>query len=99
MGPYFLTDIFTLNHPDEWVKTVDQSLCEPSDTQSLGVVSDSHQPSDTQSPPLVTQSHPNKTQLNKTQLTTKEGAFPPFGPLTQALADICKLNRETIQRP
>jgi len=60
--PYFLTDIFTLLHPDEWVKIEDQSLCEPSDTQSLGVETDSHQPSDTRSPPLVTQSHTNKTQ-------------------------------------
>lgn len=87
---YFLSNIFTLLHPDEWVK-IDQSLCEPSDTQSLGVVPDSHQPSDTQSPPLVTQSHPNNTNLNKTQLTTKEGESPPFGPLTQAIARICKI--------
>lgn len=60
----YSSNIFTLLHPDEWGK-----LSVPSDSLSLGVVTDSHQPSDTQSPPLVTGSHLNNTNKNKTQLT------------------------------
>lgn len=71
--PYFLTDIFTLLHPDEWKGSDDnQCIHEPSATQSLPLGTDSHQASDSESLPLVTESHLNNTNLNNTQLTTKE---------------------------
>lgn len=66
--PHYLTNIFTLLHPDEWGE-LDKCLHEPSDSESLPLVTVSQQPSDSLSPPLVTQSHLNNTQLNNTQLT------------------------------
>lgn len=70
---FFLSNTFTMLHPDEWSKD-NLSIREPSDTQSLPLVTHSHQPSDCVSPPLVTPSHLNNTNKNKTQIT--RGASP-----------------------
>jgi hypothetical protein len=71
---FFLSNIFTLLHPDVWKKD-NLSIHEPSDSESLPLVTGSHQPSDSLSLPLVTQSHLNNTNKNNTQVT--RGKAPP----------------------